>query len=267
MMNLSLPTSRSARRMLATGAVLVAAVCLLGASPAAAAPLEPETGPGVTIDLDGDGDGNGVPSQAIVVILGLTLLALAPSLLVLMTSFTRIAIVLSLTRNALGLQAIPPNQVIVGLALFLSLFVMSPVLTEVYEQGLQPFMEGVKTQEEAYTDGIAPLREFMFAHVGRNELALFVDASGAERPGSPEDVAMSALVPAFVISELKAAFIIGFIIFIPFLVIDIVVSSTLMSMGMMMLPPVLISLPFKILLFVLVDGWELIARSLLLSYA
>ncbi|MFC5997314.1 flagellar type III secretion system pore protein FliP [Quadrisphaera sp. GCM10027208] len=239
------------------------AAVLVGADPAAAA-VAPEE-PAVTIELDGDPDA--VPSQAIIVILGLTLLSLAPALLVLMTSFTRIAIVLSLTRNALGLQAIPPNPVIVGLALFLSLFVMSPVLSEVWSEGLSPFLDGLKDQETAYADGIAPLRDFMLAHVGRDELALFMDASGAERPDTPQDVSMATLVPAFVISELKTAFIIGFIIFIPFLVIDIVVSSTLMSMGMMMLPPVLISLPFKILLFVLVDGWSLIAQSLLNSYA
>jgi len=196
----------------------------------------------------------------------LTVMSLAPALLVLMTSFTRIIIVLSLTRNALGVQAIPPNQVLVGLSLFLSLFIMGPTLSEVNDKGLQPFLDGDKEYAQAYEDGVQPLRTFMLKEVKEKELALFVKAAGDERPRKKEDVSMSALVPAFVLSEIKTAFLIGFIIFIPFLVIDIVVSSSLMSMGMMMLPPVLISLPFKLLLFVMVDGWALIIRSLLASY-
>jgi flagellar biosynthetic protein FliP len=210
--------------------------------------------------------GKGAPSKTIVVILMMTVLSLAPALLILMTSFTRIIIVLSLTRNALGVQAIPPNQVLVGLSLFLSLFIMGPTLSEVNEKGLQPFMNNEKEYAQAYEDGVQPLRDFMLKEVKEKELALFVKAAGDERPEKKEDVSMSALVPAFVLSEIKTAFLIGFIIFIPFLVIDIVVSSSLMSMGMMMLPPVLISLPFKLLLFVMVDGWALIIRSLLASY-
>ena len=229
-----------------------------------AADVEEERPGRVTVDLD-SGDGK-PPNQAIVVILTLTVLSLAPALLILMTSFTRIVIVLSLTRNALGVQAIPPNQVIVGLSIFLSLFIMGPVLSEVNKEGLQPFMKGEKQYEQAYEDGVQPLREFMLKEVKQKELALFIKANGDERPADPEDVSMSALVPAFVLSEIKTAFIIGFVIFIPFLVIDIVISSSLMSMGMMMLPPVLISLPFKLLLFVMVDGWALVVRSLLASY-
>jgi flagellar biosynthetic protein FliP len=219
----------------------------------------------INIDLDGNGD-SGKPSQAIVIILLLTVMSLAPALLILMTSFTRIVIVLSLTRNALGLQGIPPNQVLVGLAMFLSLFIMGPVLAQVNSDGVQPYLSGEKTQEQAFEDGMKPIRAFMFEQVGEDELALFIQAKGDDRPAEPDDVSTAALVPAFVLSEIKTAFIIGFVIFIPFLVIDIVVSSSLMSMGMMMLPPVLISLPFKLLLFVMVDGWALVVRSILTSY-
>ena len=232
---------------------------------AAPAPAPAREGSGdVTVDLDGMTKG---PSKAIVAILTLTVLSVAPALLLLCTSFTRIIIVLSLTRNALGVQAIPPNQVLVGLAMFLSMFIMGPTLSEVNEEGLQPLLKDTKSYAQAYEDGSKPVRDFMMKEVKEKELALFVKASGSDRPRSPKDVPMSALVPAFVLSEIKTAFIIGFIIFIPFLVIDIVVSSSLMSMGMMMLPPVLISLPFKLLLFVMVDGWALIVRSLLASYA
>jgi flagellar biosynthetic protein FliP len=217
----------------------------------------------LTVDLDG---GKDAPNRAIVVVLLLTVMSIAPALLILCTSFTRIVIVLSLTRNALGVQAIPPNQVIVGLSLFLSLFIMGPTLSSMNETALQPFLKGEKTYEQAYEDGAKPLRTFMLAEVKEDELALFVKAAGDDRPKRPQDVSMSALVPAYVLSEIKTAFIIGFLIFIPFLVIDIVVSSSLMSMGMMMLPPVLISLPFKLLLFVMVDGWALIVRALLASY-
>jgi flagellar biosynthetic protein FliP len=225
-------------------------------------PASPDSG-SVTLDLDSGDE----PSKAIVAILLLTVLSLAPALLLLMTSFTRIVIVLSLTRNALGVQAIPPNQVIVGLSLFLSLFIMGPTLEKVNEQGIQPLLNGDKNYTQAYEDGVQPLRAFMMQEVKPKELALFVRAADEERPARPEDVSMSALVPAFVLSEIKTAFLIGFVIFIPFLVIDIVVSSSLMSMGMMMLPPVLISLPFKLLLFVMVDGWALVVRSLLSSYS
>ena len=232
--------------------------------PATPAPTDVDDRDGIRIEV-GTGDGGG-PTNGVLIILLLTVVSLAPALLVLMTSFTRIIIVLSLTRNALGVQNIPPNQVLVGLALFLSLFLMGPVLAEVNERGLQPYLAGTLTAQEAYEAGQQPLREFMMEQVGEDELALFVRASGDERPAGPDDVAFTALVPAFVLSEIKVAFLMGFVIFIPFLVIDLVVSSSLMSMGMMMLPPVLISLPFKLLLFVMVDGWALVVRSLLASY-
>lgn len=183
-----------------------------------------------------------------------------------MTSFTRIVVVLSLTRNALGLQSIPPNQVVVGLALFLSLFIMSPVLTQVNRDAVQPYLHGRLSQGQAYNVGVKPVHDWMLKQTRRSELDLFVKAEGQSKPKSPDQVGMAALVPAFVLSELKSAFIIGFVIFIPFLVIDLIVSSSLMSMGMMMLPPVLVSLPFKILLFVLIDGWALVVKSLLTSF-
>jgi flagellar biosynthetic protein FliP len=263
-------------------AVLLAGPTSASAAPAPAAPVTSERSgttalavaapapplPGVdtgslTVDLDG---GKDAPNRAIVVVLLLTVMSIAPALLILCTSFTRIVIVLSLTRNALGVQAIPPNQVIVGLSLFLSLFIMGPTLSQMNETALQPFLAGEKTYEQAYADGAEPLRTFMLAEVKEDELALFVEAAGDDRPKRPQDVSMTALVPAYVLSEIKTAFLIGFLVFIPFLVIDIVVSSSLMSMGMMMLPPVLISLPFKLLLFVMVDGWALIVRALLASY-
>jgi len=206
------------------------------------------------------------PSTPILVLLGLTLLSLAPAILLTCTSFTKILVVLGLTRNALGLQQIPPNQVLAGLALFLSLFVMSPVLTQMNHDGLQPYLHGTKTQTEAWHDGIEPLRGFMLKQTGDKEIALLTDVAHRPQPAEPADVPLSTLVPAFILSELKQAFIIGFMIFIPFLVIDIVVSSALMSLGMMMMPPVMVSLPFKLLLFVLVDGWGLIVRSLVQSY-
>ena len=183
-----------------------------------------------------------------------------------MTSFTRIVIVLSLTRNALGLQSIPPNQVIVGLSLFLSLFVMAPTLNEVNDVGLQPLMKGDKTFEQAWKSAQKPIKAFMLKETRSGELNLFLKASNTKAPKHREDISLAALIPAFVLSEIKTAFIIGFVIFVPFLIIDMVVSSTLMSMGMFMLPPVLVSLPFKLLLFVMVDGWALIIKSLITSF-
>lgn len=207
------------------------------------------------------------PSQSLVIILLLTVLALAPSLLIMLTSFTRIVIVLSVTRNAIGLPSIPPTQVVVGLAMFLSLFTMTPTLSEINEIALQPMLAGEMETGEALELAQGPIRDFMMGQVGDDELAMFVDASGAGRPDTPDDVAMTTLIPAFILSELKAAFIIAFVVFIPFLIVDLITASTLMSMGMMMLPPVLISLPFKLLLFVLVDGWTLVISSLLESFA
>jgi flagellar biosynthetic protein FliP len=220
----------------------------------------------LNIDLGGEEDGS-VPSESVVLIIGLTLLSVAPSLVIMLTSFTRIVIVFSLVRNALGVQSVPPNQVVVGLSLFLSIFIMGPTLKAMNEEGLQPYLEGELTQAEAYDAAVDPLREFMFANVGTDELELMLAAEDSEvAPEGPEDVSMSALVPAFILSELKTAFIIGFVVFMPFLVIDLVVSSVLMSLGMMMLPPVFVSLPFKILLFVMVNGWVLLAETLITSF-
>lgn len=195
----------------------------------------------------------------------LTVLTLAPAILVLMTSFTRSVIVLSFTRNALATQQVPPNQVIVGLSLFLTLFIMAPVFTQVNQQAVQPYLAGELTQTEALEQAQIPLREFMLAHTRPNDLKLFTDISGVSAD-NPDEVPILTVIPAFVISELKTAFQMGFLIFVPFLVIDMIIASTLMSMGMMMLPPVMISLPFKILLFVLVDGWHLVVKSLLQSF-
>nr|WP_231127377.1 flagellar type III secretion system pore protein FliP [Motilibacter aurantiacus] len=267
-----LPTPRRLLRHALATATVGGTFLLVGGAPAYAAEPGPggPQGPGsptgptsVNVDLGGL---VGRPSTSIVTILAITLLAVAPSLLLMTTSFTKVFVVLGLTRNALGVQNVPPNQVLAGLALFISLFIMAPTLSEVNERGVQPFLAGDKTQSQAFNDGVQPLREFMVDRTRKDELALFTKVAGEGKPTSAAEVPLSTLVPAFVLSELKSAFIIGFIIFIPFLVIDIVVSAALMSLGMMMLPPVMISLPFKLLLFVLVDGWGLVVTALVSSY-
>ena len=235
---------------------------------AAPVPFAPEgprgpDGPQVTVELD---ELTKEPGTPILVLLGLTLLSVTPAILLTCTSFTKILVVLGLTRNALGLQQTPPNQVLAGLALFLSVFVMGPVLSQMNDVGLQPYLDGSKTQSQAWDDGIEPLRGFMLEQTGDEEIALLTKVANRSLPDTPADVGLSTLVPAFVLSELKQAFIIGFLVFIPFLVIDIVVASALMSLGMMMMPPVMVSLPFKLLLFVLVDGWGLVIRALVSSY-
>lgn len=204
--------------------------------------------------------------NAIKLIMILTVLTLAPAILIMMTGFTRIIIVLSFLRQALGVQQMPPNQLLVGLALFLTFFVMGPVFTEANEKGVQPYIAGTITQEAALENVLAPLRRFMFSQTRDADLALFVKLAKVEKPKTRADVPTMVLVPAFVVSELKTAFQIGFIIFLPFLIIDIVASSVLMAMGMMMLPPIVISLPFKIMLFVLVDGWGLLIGSMVQSF-
>ena len=225
-----------------------------------------ETGDGtasLSLDL---GTALNKPSQSILIILLITILSVSPALLIMLTSFTRIIIVLGITRNALGLPGIPPNQVLVGLALFISLFIMTPVLSEMNEKGVQPYLKGEITQEVAFERGSAPLKEFMLKQTRNSELELFSNAA-EKKPDNAQSVSLQVLAPAFILSELKTAFIIGFVIFIPFLVIDIIVSSSLMAMGMMMLPPQMISLPFKLLLFVLVDGWALVVKSLIQSFS
>jgi len=208
----------------------------------------------------------GTVSTAVKLLLLLTVLSIAPGILIMVTSFTRIVVVLSFVRTSLATQQTPPNPVIIGLALFMTFFIMAPTFQEVNEKALQPLFEGEIRLDEAYERASVPLKEFMSEHTRKKDLALFLDYMKADTPKSVEDIPMSALVPAFAISELKTAFQMGFMLFIPFLVIDMVVASVLMSMGMMMLPPVMISLPFKILLFVLVDGWHLVVKSLLQSF-
>ena len=196
----------------------------------------------------------------------LTIITLAPSILVMLTSFTRIIIVLSLTRNALGTQQMPPNQVLIGIALFLTFFIMAPVIKQVNDDALQPYLQKKLTHQEALKKAEIPIREFMFKQTRKKDLALFINLARMKPPDTKADVPTYVVIPAFIVSELKSAFEMGFIIYIPFLVIDMVIASTLMSMGMLMLPPIMISLPFKILIFVMVDGWALIARALVLSF-
>lgn len=223
---------------------------------------EVEDVPDVTISIDSEASGL---SQTVTIILLLTVAAVAPGILLLTTSFPRFAIVLGLTRNAIGIQTIPPSQVLIGLSLILTVFVMGPVFGQVNERALQPLLNNELSQGDALQAAYDPLREFMLAQTREDDLRLFLDMSGAEQPATPDDVPATTLIPAFVISELRAAFIIGFVIFVPFLVIDLVVSAVLMSMGMVMLPPVFISLPLKLLVFVLVDGWALIIGSVVQS--
>jgi flagellar biosynthesis protein FliP len=205
-------------------------------------------------------------STSVKLLLLLTVLSLAPSILILMTCFARIVIVLSFTRTALATNNMPPNQVIIGLALFLTFFIMAPTFSEVNEQALQPLFDEEIGLEEAYDKAAIPFKQFMAEHTRQKDLELFLNYNKAEKPESVEDIPLTMLVPAYALSEIKTAFQMGFMIFIPFLVIDMVVASVLMSMGMMMLPPVMISLPFKILLFILVDGWYLVMKSLLESF-
>jgi flagellar biosynthetic protein FliP len=200
------------------------------------------------------------------ILMGLTVLTLAPAILIMMTSFTRIVIVLSFVRQAMGTQNLPPNQLVVGLSLFITLFIMTPFLQKINTDSVQPFLSGQIKQDEATDKALAPLREFMFHQTRDADLALFVGMSKMAQPKTRADVPTHVLIPSFIISELKTAFQIGFIIYLPFLVIDMVAASVLMAMGMMMLPPVIISLPFKIMLFVMVDGWALIVGSLVKSF-
>lgn len=243
--------------------VVLVLVILVGASfPAAAEPLVfPHLELGLT---PADGPQEVVLSLQLLFLL--TVLSLAPALLILTTSFTRIVIVLSFVRSGLSTQQVPPNQVILGLALFLTFFIMAPYWGQVNQQALQPYLAGELSAEEALEHGTEPIRSFMFLETREKDLALFIQLADLPRPKDQADVPTHVLIPAFIISELKTAFEIGFLIYIPFLVIDMVVASTLMSMGMLMLPPVMISLPFKLLLFVMVDGWHLVVQALLQSF-
>ncbi len=266
-----------------TGLVVVLAALLLGSPllpPQMAHAQEAETapsGPSTTqvdtsgmdlgglpeVDLAPAEDGYALPIQLLLL---LTVLTLAPAIIILMTSFTRLVVVFSILRTALGLQKSPPRQVIIGLSLFLSVFIMQPVLETVHQEALRPYMNGEIEQQEAFTRASAPMKRFMLTHTRDKDLMLFMDMGDIDRLESPEEAPLYVVVPAFVISELRIAFQIGFMIFLPFLIVDLIVASVLMSMGMMMLPPVMISLPIKLLVFVLTDGWYLIVESLVKGY-
>jgi flagellar biosynthetic protein FliP len=240
--------------------LLTVAVGVTGLILTASAPAGAQS---INVDL---GQNAGLTERVIQMIAMLTVLSLAPSILVMMTSFTRIVVVLSLLRTALGTATAPPNAVIVSLALFLTAFVMGPTLQAAYDSAIRPLMANEISTQQAFERGTVPLRAFMEKNVREKDLKLFVDMAKLPTPETPEDLSLRILVPAFMISELKRAFEIGFLLFIPFLIIDLVVASVLMSMGMMMLPPVVVSLPFKLIFFVLVDGWSLVAGSLIQSY-
>jgi len=240
-------------------------VALPDRAPKPTPPVKP-TPPSINLNVNGTNPDGSKPATSLVIMMGLTVLSVAPALLLLCTSFTKIFMVLGITRNALGLTSMPPNQVLAGLALFLSLFVMGPTVSAMNQQGVQPYLKGDKTQSVAFHDGVQPLRDFMWKTTREDEVGLMIKLSGQAKPKNKDSVQLTTLIPAFILSELRAAFIIGFVIFIPFLLIDMVVSASLMSLGMMMLPPVTVSLPFKLLLFVLVNGWGLILTALVASY-
>ncbi len=216
-----------------------------------------------TLNTDEDGESLSATLQMLLV---LTVITLAPSILIMVTSFTRIIIVLHFMRSALGTQTTPPNQILIGLALFLTFFIMSPVFTQINANAIQPLSRGEITQEEAFEAGTAPIRKFMLEQAEIKDLRLFMDIAQISTVETTEDIPLTVIIPSFIISELRKAFIIGFLIYIPFIVIDMVVASTLMSMGMMMLPPTMISMPFKILLFIMADGWGLIVGELVKTF-
>jgi len=247
--------------------LLVLLLIGLIAAPAAAQTTPPAGSAPTSISLSlGDADGAARMDVAVEIVLLMTLLTLAPALLVMLTSFTRIIIVLGFLRQAMGTNQMPSNQIIIGLSLFLTFVVMGPVIQEINTNAVQPYLAEEISQQEAFSQAQGPLKEFMLGQVREKDVALFLELTDQEAPESPQDLPMLVVVPSFVLGELKMAFQIGFVLFLPFLIIDMVVASVLMSMGMMMLPPVLISLPFKILLFVLVDGWYLIVRSLVSAF-
>jgi flagellar biosynthesis protein FliP len=265
------PSTRRRAALVLLLAVLSTVAFALLAGPASAAPTAPvePTSPVAPVVPDGGVDisiGDGSPSTSITLILAITVLSIAPSVLLLATSFTKIIVVLGLTRNALGLPSSPPNQVLTGIALFLTLFVMGPVFSDINDVAVQPYMDGTMTVSQAYDAGVVPLRSFLLENTREDELKLMIGLSGEDKPADESEVSMTTLIPAFVLSELKSAFIIGLVIFIPFLVLDMLVSASLMAMGMMMVPPTIVSLPFKLLLFVVVDGWALITTALVGSY-
>lgn len=248
-------------RRLVIGAAAAGLLALVAPEPAQAQAVLPS----VSVDF-GAAEGVEAWTSGLQILLLLTVLSLAPSILVMMTAFTRIVVVLAFVRYAMSTQQLPPTQVLIALALFLTFFVMAPVWQQAYDQAWVPFRDGEIDQATALERAMEPAREFMFRHTRERDLALFIDYAGLDQPEGPDDVPSYLLIPAFAISELKTAFQIGFIIFVPFVVIDMIVASTLMSMGMLMVPPMMVSLPFKVLLFVLVDGWHLVVESLLMGF-
>jgi len=247
------------------GKRLIFAIGLVGSLAAGAAWAEPIALPTISVGV-GKVTQPGDVSTILQIFFLMTILSLAPGLLIMTTSFTRTVVVLSFLRNAIGAQQAPSNQIIIGLSMFLTFFIMAPVWQQINTQALQPYKAGTITQEAAFKKAVAPVRKFMFSQVREKDLALFLSLSKMPKPRNTDDVPTVTLIPAFMVSELRTAFQIGFLIYIPFLIVDMVVASVLMSMGMMMLPPVMISLPFKILLFVLVDGWGLMIGSLVKSF-
>jgi len=248
------------RRYAAISVALAAVLLLLYSAPVFAAPL-----PTISIGVEDSTEPSNV-ATGLKILAILTILSLAPALMIMVTSFARIVIVLSFLRQAMGTQQMPPNQLLIGLSLFLTFFIMAPVFHQVNSNALQPYISGEMGQEEALETGMKPIRRFMLAQTREKDLALFVKLSRANKPESINDVGTHVVIPAFIISELKTAFQIGFLIYVPFLVLDMVIASVLMSMGMLMLPPIMISLPFKLMLFVLVDGWYLVVGSLVRSF-
>ncbi|MDD4799122.1 MAG: flagellar type III secretion system pore protein FliP [Clostridia bacterium] len=249
-----------------TFVLILIIILLLCCSTAAYADRTDTIFPAISLDIGGDGSNN---SDTLEILFLITVITLLPSIMIMMTSFTRVIIVLSFVRNALGLQQTPPNQVLIGLALFLTLFIMQPVINEINTQAYEPYTNGAISQKVALEKAVDPLREFMLKQTNNEDLRLFLNLSRDEEAGRLEnisDIKTNVVIAAFITSEMKRAFTIGFMIFLPFLIIDMVVASVLMSMGMVMLPPSMISLPFKIMLFVLVDGWGLIVKSLILSF-
>jgi flagellar biosynthetic protein FliP len=240
-------------------ALVIIATAILGGSSQA------QTIPKISMEVGQSSEPSDLSTTLQIVIL-LTVLTLAPSIILMMTSFIRLIVVLGFLRQAIGTQQLPPNQLLISLALILTFFIISPVANEAYNAGLKPYLDEEITIDEAYKQGIAPFRKFMMAQVDEKDLALFVNLAGMDQPDTPDDVPLHVLIPGFVISELRTGFQIAFLIFIPFLIIDMIVASVLMSMGMMMLPPIMVALPFKILLFVLVDGWYLLVKSLVQSF-
>ena len=240
------------------GAVLLTPQSSAAAEPEAAAPF-------ITIDMD-ETQNPGKMAVVMQIFLLMTILSLAPAILIMLTSFTRIVIVLSLLRRALGTMQAPPNQVLIGLALFLTFFIMTPVWQNINQNALQPYLDDKIGQQQAFQNAAEPLRKFMFKQTREKDLALFVDIAKVERPQDVDDIPISVLIPSFIISEVKTAFQIGLMLYVPFLIIDMVVASVLLSMGMMMLPPIMVSLPFKLMLFVLADGWYLLVGSLVKGF-